>query len=624
MIIKEIRNWTYGIINAVEPTSIPVGSLSEALNFLTLGDRIELRRGSRILGEDAGAGAVRGLFVGVNLDSEATQYPFRKRGRKIEYYSVALEAWVEIGSDVIPADAEDEDFAFDAYSSQAGAQIFGSSPNSSIYKIMVANPGSITDLLSTTYRGYIRIKQSRTFLWDRKDANGRKDEFNPYLSYIDNRKYTTVSGEAIVDVAAGTLAFKAGGSKRTCFGIKITHTASGEIFTDNRDGTLTGDLGATGTINYTTGAFTTSLSGAGSADYQWEDSTDEGLADFSFAATRLAGQGNVFLQGEGGPLQSIETYGDTEYCAHVNKMYALRLTSDDTDATNLIFRDREGIPNRRAMKGTSKGIYYVNNADKTRPVLKLLTLQTGSTAIEGEVISDNLDLTGYNFEESEVFEWGDYIIFSCKSPDAVSNDRYILHHKIWKSFDFVNYYGLCAAIYDGALIIGESITGNVIEAFSGTDDDGAVVDGTATTNEWDLDYPGYLKKVKRLQLEGNIGPDQAIDVYVSLDKGAFVLIGQILGSGSYVDRSQRVSVGPQTLGRGEVGGGTDGLEAYHYFRELPMRIDKFERIRVRFVRGINADDADNPFDGIGYFSVSTLRAYDVRLKASKLPRRYRG
>ena len=185
MITKEIRNWQHGIVDSIEPSSIKPGSLSKALNFLTLGDRMELRRGSKRLGSDAGAGSITGLHVGVKLDTSGTQVLFRKRGRKIEYYDEATEDWIENGSNVIPAAAEDEDFAFASYDSQAGAQVFGSSPQSSIYKIMVANPGSITDLLSTVYRGYLRIKQSRTFLWNRNSASGSgpHDEQNPYLSW---------------------------------------------------------------------------------------------------------------------------------------------------------------------------------------------------------------------------------------------------------------------------------------------------------------------------------------------------------------------------------------------------------------------------------------------------------
>ncbi len=625
MITKEIKNWIYGIVDSIEPNSIPVGSLSSALNFLTLGDRIEQRRGSRTLGADAGAGSVGGLGVGIKLGPDGTEIMFRKRKgqRKIEWWNVDTEAWAETGNDATPVAANDDDFAFDTYQSQAGSQGFFSSPTSSIYKILIANPGSITDLVSSAYRGYIRIKQSRMFLWNRNGtATGQRDEQNPYLSYIDALTYTTVTAEATTSLA-GTLVFKAGDPKRTCFGVIITLTGSGEVYTDNRDGTLTGSLGGTGTINYTTGEYTLSAAGVGTADYQWEDSSTEGIADFSFTSpVRVAAEGNVFLQGDGGPLMGVETYGDVEYCLHLYKTYALKLTRDDTDAENLVFRDREGIPHWRAVKGTSRGVFYVNAIEPDNAKLKVMRLQGGSDAVDGDPISDSLDLSPYRFDQCEVNEWGNYITFSCRTADSVSNNRYILYHKDWKSFDIVDFWGVVSAVFGGVFHIGESITGNVVEAFSGFDDDEAVIDANAVINEWDLEYPGILKVVKKVQLEGDIGPDARYDVYASPDKGPFVRIGQISGAGSYVDRSQRVTVGSLTMGRGEVAGGSGEVTAYHYFRELPLRLGRFERVAIKLVRANDEDDED--LEGLGYFSLSTLRFYDIRVRAQKLPRKYRG
>lgn len=629
MINKEIRDFKYGVINAIEPSEIPNGSMSASLNMLTMGDRIEMRRGSKIMGTDQSTGAqVAGLGVATKLDASGTQVLFRKRTgtQKFEYYDEVTSDWLETGTNAANEASNNDDFAFDFYDSQTGAQAFWSSPNSSIYKIMVANPGSITDLLSTIYRGYIRIKQSRMFLWNRKAASGSgaNDEQNPYLSYIDNRQFTTVTAEATTSLL-GTLAFKAGGSKRTCFGVKITLTGSGEVFVDNRDGTLTGSLGNTGTINYTTGDYTLSIAGVGTCDYQWEDSTNQGIADFSFSGTRTAGQGNVFLQGDGGPLKSIETYGEVEYCGHAFKTYALQNGIDDTQATNLIFRDREGIPNWRAMKGTSIGIFYVNAIDVANPKIKLLTLQRGSTAVDGVVISNNIDLSAYLFDKCEVKEFEDFVMFSCRTTDSSYNNRFVIYNKNWKSFDIIDYWTLVTAIYNGALVGGESITGNVVRLFSGIDDDDAAIDAHCELNEWDLEYPGFLKTCKYLELEGNIGPDQVFDVKVAVDKGAFVTIGQIKGSGTYVDKTQSVDVGAFTLGRGEVAGGTPqtslGITAYHYWRKIPLRVGRFERVKVRLERGVDADN--NNADGIGYYSLSTLRYRDIRVKANKIPRKYR-
>lgn len=69
------------------------------------------------------------------------------------------------------------------------------------------------------------------------------DKTGLYFSYFDQQKatinYTTITGEALADVATGTLAFKAAGALRTCFNIAITDTTTGEVFRDNLNGVLT-------------------------------------------------------------------------------------------------------------------------------------------------------------------------------------------------------------------------------------------------------------------------------------------------------------------------------------------------------------------------------------------------
>jgi hypothetical protein len=286
-----------------------------------------------------------------------------------------------------------------------------------------------------------------------------------------------------------------------------------------------------------------------------------------------------------------------------------------------LFRDREGIPNWRAIKATSIGIVYINAIDSGKPTVKLLSLQRGSTAIDGVEISRNIDLSGYVFDKCWIREFEDFVLIGCRLSTSAVNNRVLVYNKLWKSMDVLDYYADCAAIYDGALLLGESVTGNVITAFSGVADDDSVVSGFCEFNVWDLDYSEYLKICKKLQLEGEIGPDQVIDVMVSADRGPFVTIGQIKGSGTYVDRSQRVNVGSLTLGRGEVSGGSSGIEAYHYFRELSFRIGRFENIRIKLQTGLDMEN--NNAEGIGYFSVSLVRPFDIRLKSEKVPRKYR-
>src|SRR3989338_9508197 len=158
MLQFQVSDFSYGTIDTVEDQSIPNGAASRSLNWLTLGDRIELRRGLDLLGtESLGTGSIDGLHVTQKADG--TQIAYRKRGRKLEYYDTATEDWVEVGTNLFPAAAETDECSFDNYASLAGAQMFVCSPNAGPFKIMTANPGSYTDLTDATknYQGRIKI-----------------------------------------------------------------------------------------------------------------------------------------------------------------------------------------------------------------------------------------------------------------------------------------------------------------------------------------------------------------------------------------------------------------------------------------------------------------------------------
>ena len=199
-----------------------------------------------------------------------------------------------------------------------------------------------------------------------------------FFSYFDVQKttvtYTAVTGEATAAATSGTLAFKGGGAKRTCFSIAITITASGEIFTDNRNGILSGTLGGTGTINYMTGAWTLSSSSAGTAAYAWEDSSVKGVCDFTSSATRLATEGFFLAQGDGGDSIQKVTYHDGSFFS-LKSRSAYKVTLEVTDLLpkNEIFRKDLGMQYWRSSVTTGKGIIFMDTANKEKPQLTILT-----------------------------------------------------------------------------------------------------------------------------------------------------------------------------------------------------------------------------------------------------------
>lgn len=624
--IKPINKFPFGTINTIEDRAIPHGAASKALNFLSLGDRIELRRGYEQLGaSDDGVGEVTGIHIAIQNDG--TQIPYKTYARKVKYYDAATDDWVELSSNLLPAAASGEKVFFANYASLAGSQTFFSSPNSGLYKIMTANPGSYTDLTvaNTNFTGWIRAFYSRLILWGRV-----KDQSGIYGSYIDTGTNTTVSAESIgtgdgsTTTFNDTLAFKAGSSLRTCYGIVVT--AGAVVLTDDYGGNLSATDGSTGTINYTTGAisvtFATAPAGAVdiAVDYSWENSNNDGLGDFTKSTPRLAGEGFVFRQDDGGGAAMLVClYNEVLYCFHKFRTWALTLSNTDTNATNLPFRVQIGIPNPRAAIDTSHGVYYVDDVDQTNTQLKLLSLNSLGTQVEPRSVSKResegivlgVDLTGYLFDQAASFEWGDYILFACRTEDSTKNNRVILYNKQSGATDFLDYTVSCFANYNGALLAGDSITNNVYTLFSGFDDDDSDITAYWETelSELDLDY---LKKCKKVRLGGLIQSTQSYNVYAVTDNGSFTLLGTIEGDGSYVDTGNPVTVGSRMVGSAEIGGGGDGVTAFYYQTELRFLSSKFQASKLRFVP-----------QGGGYLSIHEYLYIDIRTYSKKMPNKYR-
>lgn len=652
LIIIPTSQFSYGQIDIYDPRNIPRGAASSSLNWITKGDHIEIRPGQAYMGTSSvntGNGKVTGIKKLTN--AIGVEVLFGTYGKKLKYYDETTSEWIENGVDLLGSATVDangygiEDIFMSEYTGLAGNQMFLTSPNcAGYYKIMTANPGSSTNVYNSSinFKGYNRIDTNRTQLWGRTT-----DQTGLYGSYIDNQIYTSVTGEATVSLG-GTLAFKAGNAAGTCFAVAITITATNELYTDNFNGTLTGSLGGTGTINYTSGVYTLSNAGVGTAAYQWENSNNKGITDFRKSSTRLAGEGFIFRQDEGGgALMSVGQYNQVYYCFHIKKTWVLSIGSDDTSATNLPYRQLVGIPNQRASVETGEGIYYVDTSNENDIKLRRLTYDiAGSQQVLPVPISNNLKLNKYNFDQAASAAWGDLVLFSCATKDSTQtingvtvsvNNRVLVYNTLWKSFDVLDYGVTCFAIYNGNLIGGDSLSNNFITLFSGYDDFG---DGSIQ-NFWignlenlqfinpksrRISYP-ELHKVKKFCLQGHIQPDQKIKVSISVDNGSWVEIGgsdtmvngvnvhtyAIEGTGSYIDPNSSINVGAQYLGNHMIGGGTDGVIAFGYERLFSIDTDKFEYIKIKYEAM-----------AVGYCSVMKQQYWDVRAKGKKVARKYRG
>lgn len=603
----KVANFTKGLINKIEDFSIPEDAASSSLNWLSLGDHIELSGGYAVIGTEQGAGKITGLAIGAKVDG--TLLPIRTRGKKIEYY---VTDWTEAGSDILGTDADGENVSIVFYTSLAGYQAWISSPNSGLYKMMLANPGSVEDQYAsaTSFKGYLLSQDGRLLLWYR--LNNKNYLYGSYKDVQNTVTYTTVSAEAIGSSGStnytGTLAAVTG--LRTCFNAVFTDgTLTAQ---DDKNGGFIGD--ATGTINYTTGAYDITFSGVTTGSvtctYQWEDSATAGLANFTFSGTRTATQGFFLPQPTGGDLLSVAAYRTEFYCLHESNAWLFSMPVDDLVPTNQVFRDNIGLQSPRAAFATGDGIYYIDTSNPAQPRFKILSLEATNDQVIPTEFSFNVDLSGYDFTEGVSWRWGDYILFACKASGSTVNNRVFAYHTTWKSFDVLDYQATCFADYAGDLWAGESSTNNVTQLFTGFTANGSLI-----RNHWEGALSQLrvdeLKKFKRLTLKGFIGSSQSIDVSLSYDGGAFASIGTIEGDGDYVSAPSG-GIGVSMVGSTEVGGGSDGVDANYYVREFRVRSGKFDRVKIRFEA-----------TGVGYASVSEIDYYDIQKYGGKNLRRYR-
>ena len=607
-----IRNFTKGLITKIEDFSIPEDAASNSLNWLTLADRIELSGGYQVIGTENGAGKITGLKVGEKVDG--TKIAIRTRGQKIETYETSVGDWTEAGSDILGTDADGEDTSIDFYTSLAGYQAWISSPNSGYYKMMLANPGSVTDNydVAKNFKGFLLSQNGRITLWNR--LNNKNYLYGSYKDLQDSSVYTSVSSEAVGSGGtnySGTLSAISG--KITCFNVVFTDDSGTPlVMVDDKNGAFTGD--GTGTINYSTGAYNvtfTSTTGTVTVAYDHEDSTASGVADYTFSATRTANQGFFLPQPTGGDLLDMQAYRTEFYCLHQHNAWLFSMPVDDLSPTNQVFRENTGLSGARAAVATGDGIYFIDSSDTAEPRFKLLALQSANDQVVPTEFSFNLDLSGFDFSEGVAQRWGDYILFSGKVTGAAVNNRLFAYHKKYRTFDVLDYQASVLERFGNDLWSGETSTDNVTQLFTGFTANGSNVDNfwEGKLSQLQIDE---LKKFKRLTLKGFIGTSQSLKVSLAYDKGGFQEIGTIDGNGTYVSSGGGESVGVSMVGSKEVGGGSSGVDANFYTREFRVRSRRFDEVKIR----IEAT-------AVGFASVTEINYYDIQVFGKKNLRTYR-
>lgn len=581
---------------------IPTDASSASNNWYTQDGKIKLISGKLLIGDAGVVGSVTGEIFGYKVDG--TKVHWRKIGTKIQYLNGTT--W----TDVITGLTSTADYSFANYSSLAGSFTFAGGIDG-IFKMNNANPTSYNTMYDSTknFKGKILIDKGRMLLWDRVE-----DKTGLYGSYIDVQNstvYTTVSGEATTSLT-GTLAFKAGGATRNCFGVTITLTGTGEVYTDNYLGVLTGSLGGTGTINYMTGAYTLSNAGVGTAGYRWENSNIHSITDFTHSSTRLAGEGFQFPQDEGGdPILNVVIGADGYYSMKKQSAYRLFIESDDVTATNEVYRKEIGLQSYRGVISTGEGIIFINTASQEKPEMTILQKNLTGDAIIPKVIFTQFKFANYLYDDCTIETYERYILVACKTLTATNNDTILLCDLTNKTVDIASYNSRTFVRNAGYLYTGSSVSQSVYQLFTGFDDDGFAISNfwTGKGETWNT---SRLKKYHKIRLKGAISPDQSYAVYLNYDDSGTQLVGTVLGSGSYVDYSSPQSIGSNIIGTAQIGG-DDITNIYPYFVEIRLRkVPKFRKRTITFVAL-----------GYGYVDIDSQLDKDIELYQDKIPTRFR-
>jgi hypothetical protein len=611
---KEVTLFKYGTINELNAETLPAGSASASDNFLSLGDRIELARGQIALGDaETAAGHVDGLGTGTDVDGN--EYVYKYFGGRVRRYDSGADTWGDVVDFGTP---QAEDFLFTMGRTPAGAYLWGSSPNTGLVRINMANPDSYSDfygVASDVWRGYIKSATNALWMW-------QVNEFGSvfWRSHLgDDYPYTAVAGEAYGTGAPPQTTFAHTAAHVLLVGRSISITDTVEVFTDDGNGVLTGDAGGTGSVNYTTGVCSITFAVAptgGQAitmDYTYEVPYTNGLADFGYTSpTRVAGEGLFLAQyGDNSSIQNMHILDGKTYVGHQESWWDVELEPDDTDATNRMFREGTGMPSIRASVATGEGIYYVDDTNENEKVIRRMQFDKQGQKVRPVIISEQLDLSGYDFSDAAMVHYGEYIMTACRSSSDVNhNDTILLYNQRLDLWDEMDAFFRCFTVYNDSLYGGSSINGDVYEIFSGFDDDGSAILGTWTSNDWDMDSE-ELKKAKKLVVEGDMGTAQELIVEVSYDHGAFESIGTIEGDSEYVDKSAGTSYGSRLYGTGPYGSG-ESVTAYRYMRQFKINSDKFQTMRVRLRT-----------ESYGYLNIRGYIIKDIRDCGRRIPHKFR-
>lgn len=387
-------------------------------------------------------------------------------------------------------------------------------------------------------------------------------------------------------------------SPPTGFAVQITDGV--ERFNDDGCGNLVGSLGGTGAIDYSTGAYSVTFStapanGSGVTYFSLaEASTYGGVLDFTQDSSddTLSRAQPPFPQADGGGVaMGMASFQGISYDLHQLRTWNFQISLDDAGYSflNDPYWSKIGIPYSRGFFETGDGVLFIDNTDSQNPKVSVLEIPPNSTnlTVVPVSISDDLDLSMFSFSKALVYRFGEYDFMACiESVNGIPNSynsKMFMRNIYSGNWNVTDLTPSCLSTFQGNLLMGDALSPNVFQIFSGFDDDGGPIENYWNTSYYDCGLQG-LKQIDYVHVTGLIQPNQSIQLSLSLDFGNYVKYFTIQGGGSYVNKSIQVEIGGTQIGSSVIGSGSGGGTVANPFEiDIPVFTDNFEYISAQFM-----------------------------------------
>lgn len=294
---------------------------------------------------------------------------------------------------------------------------------------------------------------------------------------------------------------------------------------------------------------------------------------------------------------------------HETGVWRFFMPTDDLIPSNRRYRRNVGTASSFSFVPTGDGIYTLDSKDPDEPFLKRIAIGGGNEEVIPKVLSYNIKMAGYAFDDCFMRDFGDYVLYSVKVGNTDENNFTFLYNKEYKTFDLTDLSLTHTTLFENMLIGGDSASDNILQLFTGYDDSGVVITNhyeTKLSNE-QLDE---VKKMRRVVVEGDIEAGQELKVSIAYDRGSFVEIGVITSEGDYVDKTPSGEVGSVMVGSGEIGG--TSIPIYHYKKEFNVFSGRFYEMQIRY-EALKA----------GYISITRYDTRDIRTYGGRILNKYR-